>query len=307
LCITLDERAQPGVHPLIGLADGDEDGHRQGFELLAHTGETMSTTQEIIEQRLRDLIADASARIDAEMTPACPTAGFLNALADEISAAKTDPSSVPYPELLDPDAYWEASVRPLGAAMSSSVDKILSWLEAGVISIMEVAESDMKSAVDNAIFAGGADPSSVRASLADEIEKRCVELHHLMAEILTVVPGAEAQGLAREDFENRLQAQAVADVDALKPAYMEAAGGDQAHQRYAEQQWSETHGERVAYRQALLRAEAPWRHQEIALVGYERSSAQVMRATETVVERLQAPLADMSALIMQRYDSIGSA
>jgi len=266
----------------------------------------MSTTHEIIEQGLRDLIADASARIDAEMNPACPTIGFLNALTDEISAAVADPSSVPYPELIDPDVYWEASVRPLGSAMCTSVDEILAWLESGVISIMEVAETDMKTTVGSAADAGGTDPAALRASLSDEMDRRCLELHHLMAEILSVVPDAARHEWAREEFENRLEARAVADVDALKSAYMEAAGGDEAHQRYAEQQWSETHGERVAYRQALLRAEAPWRHQEIALVGYERSFAQVRQATETVVERLQAPLGDMSALIMQRYDSIGS-
>jgi len=213
---------------------------------------------------------------------------------------------VPYPELVDPDAYWEASVRPLGSAVRTAVDEVLTWLESGVISIMEVAEADMKAVTDSAVSAGGADPNMLRASLSGEIDRRCHELHHLMAEILNVVPDAERHESAREDFEYRLSAQATADVDSLKPAYMMAAGGDAAHQRYAEQQWSETHGERVVHRQALLRAEAPWRHQELALVGYERSFAMVRHATEAVVERLQAPLADMGALIMQRYDSIGS-
>lgn len=267
----------------------------------------MSTTHEIIEQRLRDLIADASKRIEAEMIPACPTSDFLRALADEITAALADPSSVPYPELTDADAYWEASVRPLGTAMRAAVDEILSWLESGVITIMEVAEADMKAAVDSAARQGGADPTAIRTALSNDIDRRCLELHHLMAKILDVVPDAGMHESAREEFELRLQDQAVADVDALKPAYMEAAGGDESHQRFAEQQWSETHGERVAYRQALLRAEAPWRHQELALVGYERSFALVAQAAETVVERLQAPLSDMSALIMKRYDSIGSA
>jgi len=266
----------------------------------------MTTTHEIIEQGLRDLIAVASARIGSEMGPACPTDEFLAALADEIAAAAADPNSVPYPDLVDPNAYWEASVRPQGAALRSAVDEVLAWLESGVISIMEVAEADMKATVDAVAAEGGADPGVLRSQLAAGIDRRCIELHHLMAEILNIIPGSEQLDSARRGFEARLEARSVADVDALKRAYMEAAGGDEAHQHFAEQQWSETHGERVSYRRALLTAEPPWRHQEIALVGYERSLGMVREASESVVERLQAPLADMSNLILQRYDSIGS-
>ncbi len=281
--------------------------HSQMVREFGPTGSNMTTAHEIIEQGLRDLIAVASERIGAELGPACPTEGFLVALAEEISTAVADPTTVPYPDLVDPNAYWEASVRPQGEALQRAVDEILSWLESGVISIMEVAEADMKATVDAAAAEGGADPVALRRRLAAGMDQRCMELHHLMAEILNVVPDDDQLAAAKQGFERRLEAQSVADVDALKTAYMAEAGGDDAHQRFAEQQWSETHGERVIYRQALLRAEPPWRHQEIALVGYERSLEMVREATEAVVERLQAPLADMSSLILQRYDSIGSA
>ncbi len=267
------------------------------------SGDTMSTTQQMIEQRLREAVSDAARRIEAEMVPACPTSEFLVALATEVESAMTDPDSVPYPDLADPEAYWEASVRPQAAALRSAVDEILSWLESGVVSIMGVAEADLKATVDAAAAARDNDPTTVRTSLEQEMGRRCLELHHLMAEILIVTPSRETLHRSRESFQDRLRGKAVEDVDGLKAAYLEAAGGDDAHQRFAEQQWSDTHADRVTYREALLRAEPPWRHQEIAIIGHERACDSIEHSVEQVVTRLQAPLADMSGLLMDRFES----
>ncbi len=271
---------------------------------MTPSGDTMSTTQQMIEYRLRELISDTTRRIEAEMVPACPTSEFLVALATEVNSAMTAPDSVPYPNLVDPEAYWVASVRPQAAALRSAVDEILSWLESGVVSIMGVAEADLKATIDAAAAAGVAEPTTARASLEQEMGRRCLELHHLMAEILTVTPSRGTLHRSRESFEDRLRCQAVEDVDGLKAAYLQAAGGDEAHQRFAEQQWSETHADRVEYREALLRAEPPWRHLELAIIGHERACDSVEQSVERVVNRLQAPLVDMSGLLMDRFDSV---
>ncbi len=264
----------------------------------------MTNAQQIVEQRLRDAIAEASHRIAAEVDPACPTTEFLAELSAEIKQASVDPTSVPYPDLLDSDAYWNASVKPQGLALRDAMSNILSWLEQGVVSIMGVAETEMKSRVDQAKSEIVSDRGTARESLEREMSEGCIQLHHLMAEILTVVPSTDNLRQARESFRDGLRSAAISDVDALKDAYLGEAGGDDDHQRFAEKQWSDTHADRVAHREALLRAESPWRHQELALIGHERVLEFLESEVEQAVDRLQAPLADMSGLLMSRFDSV---
>ena len=95
----------------------------------------------------------------------------------------------------------------------------------------------------------------------------------------------------------------MADVESLKAAYLRDAGGDDAHQQFAAQQWSETFAERVAHRHSMLAAQAPWRHQEFALVGYERARAEIDRIVEETTSRLQAPLRELRPLLLARFDA----
>ncbi len=53
----------------------------------------------------------------------------------------------------------------------------------------------------------------------------------------------------------------------------------------------------------MLAAQAPWRHQEFALVGYERARAEVERLIDDTTQRLQSPLTGMQALLLERYDA----
>lgn len=265
----------------------------------------MTDTQQIVEQRLRDAVSEAAHRIATEMDPACPTIEFLSELAVEIERATSDPASVPYPHLLEPDAYWKASVQPQCVALRSVLSEILSWLEEGVVSIMGVAEIDMKAKVELAASGLGIDRGSARDSLEQEMASHCTKLHHLMAEILTVGSLPDELRQAREFFHDSLRTAAVVDVAALKSAYLREAGGDDDHQKFAEEQWSDTHSDRVAHREALLRAAAPWRHQELALTGHERVAEFLDDEVGQVVVRLQAPLNDMSRLLMERFDSAG--
>ena len=98
----------------------------------------------------------------------------------------------------------------------------------------------------------------------------------------------------------------MSDVEALKPMYMREAGGDEAHQRFAEQQWSETFADRVSHRDLMLRGEVPWRHQELAVVGYERTREQLEALIDETVTRLQQPLLEVGARLVRRYDSVST-
>jgi len=260
-------------------------------------------TEVALTKEFRSAIDDASERIAAILDPACPTPAFLAALRDEVQRAIDDPSAVPYPELADADEYWEANVKPQSRSLRDNVASVIDWLEQRIITTMEVAETDLKSLVDSAAAEPGPDSAALRALIADEVERRCLDLHHRMAEVLGVVTPSDAIAEARAAGDEAIRAQASSDVESLKAAYLRDAGGDDAHQQFAAQQWSETFSERVAHRHSMLASQAPWRHQEFALVGYERARAEVERLVEEVALRLQAPLREIQALLLERYDA----
>ncbi|MEQ8840551.1 MAG: hypothetical protein RIB98_06190 [Acidimicrobiales bacterium] len=264
-------------------------------------------TEVALTNEFRAAIVDARERIGAILEPACPTPAFLAALREEVRRAVDDPESVPYPELADPEAYWEATVKPQSRSLRDRIAAILEWLEQRVITTMEVAESDLKSLVDTAAASSDINREAVRSALAQDIEARCLELHHQMAEVLDVLPSTDGLVEARNAADDAIRAHAGADVEGLETAYLREAGGDEAHQQFAAQQWSETFADRVAHRQSMLAAQAPWRHQEFALIGYERARAEVERLVQDATVRLQSPLREVQPLLLERYDAAVNA
>ena len=270
---------------------------------MMETRADVAEIREALAAEFRVAVDDARARVVAVLEPALPTAEFLTALAAELNRAEADPTAVPYPELADPDQYWQASVQPQTQTLRDQVAAIVEWLESRVIATMEVAERDLKIMVDEAVNAVGANHLADRAELERSLHERCSDLHHQMAELLHVLPDPRPFAAVRAAQGEALRAQAASDVDALKPRYLAEAGGDEAHQQFAEQQWSETYGDRVAHRLAMLAATTPWRHQELALVGYERALADCAAVVEASVGRLQAPLGGIPEILLERFDA----
>ncbi len=273
---------------------------------MRQADDSMTEVEKALAAEFRAAVEDARARVGALLEPACPNVTFLKALADELSKAANSPDSVPYPELVDADAYWEASVKPQAKALRDGVLGIVEWLENRVINTMEVAETDLKQTVDLAGADPGSNPTAMRSEINDRVAGRCSALHHQMAELLDVLPDRGPLDQARAVHDEALLRQATSDVEGLREAYLRDAGGDDAHQAYAAQQWSETFADRVAHRRALLAAGAPWRHQELALVGYERARTECDSLVEAAVTRLQAPLSGMQQLLMERFDAAGA-
>ncbi len=270
---------------------------------MQQVDDSMSDVEQALAAEFRTAVDDARARVGSLLEPACPNVTFLKALSEELSRATSDPQSVPYPELVDPDTYWEASVKPQAKALRDGVLGIVEWLEHRIIQTMEVAETDLKQMVDLAGADPGSNPQAMRSEINDRVGKRCTALHHQMAELLNILPDRAPLDEARAAHDDALMRRSTTDVEGLRDAYLRDAGGDDAHQAYAAQQWSETFADRVAHRQALLAGAAPWRHQELALVGYERARAESESLVEAAVARLQAPLSGMQQLLMERFDS----
>lgn len=270
--------------------------------LVTETDLDVEDVRTALAAELRVAVAEARSRISAVVDPACPTPAFMTALADELARAETDPESVPYPELADAETYWSASIQPQVAAAHDHVVAILEWLEQQVIETMGVAETDLKRVVDLAVSNQSHNVVADRSALEATLQDRCNELHHQMAELLGTLPSEASLVEAQRTFQDGVRARAVADVDGLKAAYLAEAGGDDDHQRFAEQQWSETYPERVAHREAMLTGVSPWRHQHLAVVGYERIRADAEALVEASVARLQAPLSGLPQLLLQRFD-----
>lgn len=267
---------------------------------MAQVQSTEAAALRGVRERVAEVIDDARRLVADIVDPACPTAGFLAALAEELVRATTAPGSAEFPELIEPDAYWEATVKPQSRSVRRAVAEVIEHTEARLAEAASEVESALRVRVD-AAHGGGL--GEARTNVVDEIAVTCQGLHHLMAEMIRIVPSDKAVTVARSALEEGRRRRAVADVEALKPAYLREAGGGEGHQRFAEQQWSETFAERVAHRDTLLRGEVPWRHQELAVVGHERTMTDVRAMVDEAVVRLQEPLMSMGERMVRRYDT----
>ena len=251
------------------------------------------------------MIDDGRSRVAGIIEPACPTSTFLDALGEELKAAAADPSSVPYPELVDADEYWQSTVKPQGQSVRRAGVELVENLEARLAGLLAEAESELEGRVDAASRQARQSQNSAvaRRDAIDDVAKQCQVLHHQLAELLTVLPSADPIVAARTSFEEQRRVQATTDVESLRAAYLQEAGGDDAHQSFAAQQWSETFSERIGHRDTMLRGQTPWRHLELAIVGHERCREAIFEAIEAAVERLQAPLIQIGERLVHRYDS----
>jgi len=254
------------------------------------------------EDAFARVLDDARAHVVAVLEPTIPSPGYLAALAAEIARAETDPDSLPRPELADPDRFWLDVVVPQMRTLRTRFEVAVRSVEVAVVEAMGAAERDLHSLLSSARDRGA---DAERATLETVLHDHCADLHRRMGELGSELPGLELLAEARAALETDLRARATVDVDSLRAPYLAEAGGDEAHQRFAAQQWVETHPERVAHRVAMLAATSPWRQQELALVGFERSVGLCHDLFATTVERLRAPLPDLPALLLREFDDDG--
>jgi len=255
---------------------------------------------------IREIVEDVGQRIAAIVEPAIPTASLLAALGDELSTASADPASVPHPELVDPDAYWEAAVKPQNQSVRRAVAAVLEYAESHISAQVVNAEAELAVKISERGATASSDDVGVRAGVIDDIASQCQVLHHLVAELIGTLPSRDQMDLARQALDEARRQRAISDVEALKPMYLQEAGGGEEHQQFAEQQWSETFADRVTHRGLMLRGEVPWRHQELVVIGHERTREQLETMIDEVVTRLQQPLLEVGARLVRRYDSVAT-
>ncbi|RMH70368.1 MAG: hypothetical protein D6683_15390, partial [Actinomyces sp.] len=139
---------------------------------------------------VRGAVSEARERLASVVDADRPTTDYLDALREEVVTGLADPGAAAYPELLDPAAFWTASIAPRIRAVRRAAKALLGSLEETIVDVMGRAETELKSLVDEA--ASSPDAAARRAEVVDRVGDRLVRLHHLMAEVLTVVPDRES-------------------------------------------------------------------------------------------------------------------
>jgi len=246
--------------------------------------------------------AEACQRIDAILEVLLPTPEYMSALKVELQAAAEDPTSVPSPDLIDAARFWDIAVRPQLRTIHDQVTTVLSWLEAQVVSVMAIAEREMRVTVEEAIGRRSADAAADRADLERRLQEYCGEVAAQIDGFSSILQLNPLFTRAQQAFNESLVAASSHDVDGLHEAYMRDAGGDDAHQTVAQQEWEATYNDRVEFRKALSEAEAPWRHQSLSIAGYERACNGTRAMLEHLCSNLKAPLSGIPRFLVEDFD-----
>ena len=255
-----------------------------------------------IANSLSAAAAEACQRIDAILEVLLPTPEYMTALKVELAAAAQDPSSVPYPDLVDPDRFWDIAVRPQLRAIYDQVTTVFAWLEAQVVGVMSVAEREMRVTVEEAIGRRSADVAADRADLEQRLTHYCGEVAAQIDGFGSILQENPLFTRAQQAFDESLITKSASDVDGLHEAYLRDAGGDEAHQALAQQEWEATYDERVAFRKALLEAEQPWRHQSLSIAGYRRAWDGTRAMLDQLCVNLKAPLNGIPRFLIEDFD-----
>jgi len=238
-----------------------------------------------------------------------PTPGMLRSLAEELLRAMAKPKSVPHPELVDPDVYWQRSVWPQASAVVKSARVLLVEVAAELQPIIAPAEQEMQAWLNWRAYdtqqRRAADPEHVRGLIVDEIASRCEELHHIIEMVGVLRPPLDAIDRLQADLDDRRRKEAIADLKKSRSEYERQNG--HLDSRVVKQHWEETFDQRVATREAELRAVLPWRHQDLAIEAHRALRSALSRDIDDMIEDLTAPILVIGERLVQMYDQITSS
>ena len=249
---------------------------------------------EIAGQYLADLIGRAA-----------PAPTVLRALTDELQRATNRPGGVAHPELLDPTVYWEKSAWPQAAAMvkqaRSALLDVVAEIEPVVVGSERVLTDWLASHVaEAATQRAGAEIE--RDATIDVIASRCEFLHRTIERLAVLRPTSEVLDAARTGVERARRHRAEDDVRATR-ADLEASTAHLDREQF-KQFWSDTFDQRVAARDAELRALVPFRHQDLLLAAHEQALDAIADDVAAMVVYLTAPIFGIGERLVRRLDEL---
>jgi hypothetical protein len=235
-----------------------------------------------------------------------PTSGLLRSLADELQRAQVKPKSVAHPELVDPDVYWQRSLWPQASAVVKAARTVLVEVASQLREVVPAAQNEMQQWLNWRAYETqqqrAADPEHVRGMVVDEIAARCEELHRIVEMVGVLRPPLHSIDQLQSELDDRRRREAGNDVKKTRSDY-ERQHGD-VDQRALRQHWDDTFEQRVAVRDAELRATLPWRHQDLAIDAHRQLRATIGRDIDDMIEDLTAPILSTGQKLVQMYDQI---
>jgi hypothetical protein len=237
-----------------------------------------------------------------------PSPGLLRALAEELQRAVAKPKSVPHPELVDPDAYWQRSLWPQASAVVKAARALLVQVAAQLQPIVPAAEAEMQAWLNWRAYETqqhrAADPEHVRGLIVDEIAARCEELHHIVEMVGVLRPPLDAIERLQSELDDRRRKEAINDLKKSRSDYERQNSGIDA--RVLRQHWEDTFEQRIETRDAELRATLPWRHQDLAIDAHRKLRIALGRDIDDMIEDLTNPILLIGERLVQMYDHLVS-
>jgi hypothetical protein len=213
---------------------------------------------------------------------------------------------VAHPELLDADTYWRKAAWPQAASVvkhaRQALVELAEQLESGVLASEGVLDHWLQQQVDVDGPERATDAAAVRTRTIDAIVARCQAVHRLVERLLAIRPDRSGIAAARAAVDEARRHQAIEDV---KHARDEVAAAHPELDRAAfKQLWIETVDGRVAERDAVLRSELPFRHQELLVQAFELAVEAIDADVAAMVAELTEPILGIGERLVRRYDEL---
>jgi hypothetical protein len=242
------------------------------------------------------------------VTQTQPTPALLRALAEELQRAQTKPKSVAHPELVDPEFYWQRSLWPQAAAVVKAARTVLVEVASQLDELVPAAQTEMQAWLNWRAYETqqqrAADPDHVRGLIVDEIATRCEELHHIVEMAGVLRPPLDSIEQLQNELDERRRRDAANDVKKARSDYERQHSGVDQHT--LRQHWDETFDQRVAVRDAELRATLPWRHQDLAIDAHRQLRLTLGRDIDDMIDHLTQPILSIGQKLVQMYDLLVS-
>jgi len=235
-----------------------------------------------------------------------PSPGLLKALAEELQRAVAKPKSVAHPELVDPDVYWQRSLWPQASAVVKAARTVLVEVAGQLQPTIPAAEAEMQAWLNWRAYETqqhrAADPEHVRGRIVDEIAARCEELHRIVEMVGVLRPPLDALERLQSELDDRRRKEAINDLKKARSDYERQNSNIEA--RVLRQHWEDTFEQRIATRDAELRATLPWRHQDLAIDAHRKLRLTLAHDIDDLIEDLTRPILEIGERLVQMYDHV---
>ena len=233
------------------------------------------------------VVSVAGAHLAPLVEQAQPTVQLLKAISDELTRAQTKPKSVPHPELVDPDIYWQRSLWPQAAAVVKSGRRMLVEAAEELKPALAGAEREIQAWVNYRAWETAqhraADPEHTRSVIVDEIAQLCEELHQIIAMVGVLRPPLDALDVLQGELDERRRKEAAKDLGKTKAD-------------------PDTVAAMIAQRDAELRAQLPWRHQDLAIEAHRKVREALGRDVDDMIAVVTEPILSIGERAVIFYD-----